>query len=414
VIYKAATNGLGRHQDDLSPGLFEIYAKNYYVANLLFILTLAFAKASLVFLIVRLSPVQNTRRICYALLALVALWAIIYLFLFAFQCSLPRPWDNTSDDTCNISISGLYYSFSATDMVTDLLVTLLPAYVIWNVQIPLRKRIAVIAVFGSRILSIVFMALRTAYLSQYINTPTDRSWEATTPQTWTQIVQCIAIITACVPCLKPFLESLESGFMDLSLTHHTGATYGNASSGSNGHRGVTASKSAISSKNKSNVESFAMDSFGSNNANDDHDVDGDDLNHSHHHQHRMRSRGMEKNLDRDIGIADGRYLDTDQSPVRPSAGGRRVSATESERALTAKSSTHSDEVVRDDGRGFSFGDVEAQHRRAGSRGPGGGVGGGNDGIRVTKEVEIRNEGSFDGRGLAGTEDHVYGSERRRW
>jgi hypothetical protein len=408
VIYKSATNGLGRHQDDLSQGLFEIYAKNYYVANLLFVLALAFAKASLVFLIVRLSPVQKTRRICYGLLALVALWAIIYLFLFAFQCSPPRPWDNTSDDTCNISISGLYYSFSATDIATDLMVTLLPAYVIWNVQIPLRKRIAVIAVFGSRILSILFMALRTAYLSQYLNTPTDRSWEATTPQTWTQIVQCIAIITACIPCLKPFLESLESGFMDLSLTHHTGATYGNASSGSNGHRGATASKSGISSKNKSNIESFAMNSFGSHNA-DDHDVD-DDINRSHH-QHRSRTRGMEKDLDRDIGIADGRYLDTDESPVRPSAGGRRVSATESERALTAKSSTHSDEVVRDDGRGFSFSDVEAAHRRAGSRGPG--VGGG-DGIRVTKEVEIRNEGSFDGRGLAGSEDHVYGAERRRW
>ncbi|KAL8959111.1 MAG: hypothetical protein Q9193_003968 [Seirophora villosa] len=65
-----------------------------------------------------------------------------------------------------------------------------------------------------------------------------------------QVVQSLSIITACIPCLKPFLESLESGMMRVDLRARSNGHYGygshnltNLSSKSNGKK----EKSALSS-----------------------------------------------------------------------------------------------------------------------------------------------------------------------
>lgn len=54
----------------------------------------------------------------------------------------------------------------------------------------------------------------------------------------TQVVQCLSIVTACVPYLKPFLDSLESGQMradDLRRRGKTGVSgYGGSGSNNSG------------------------------------------------------------------------------------------------------------------------------------------------------------------------------------
>lgn len=60
-----------------------------------------------------------------------------------------------------------------------------------------------------------------------------------------QVVQCLSIVTACVPYLKPFLDSLESGQMradDLRRRGKTGVSGygGSGGSGSNQRSGGTA------------------------------------------------------------------------------------------------------------------------------------------------------------------------------
>ena len=54
----------------------------------------------------------------------------------------------------------------------------------------------------------------------------------------TQVVQCLSIISACIPYLKPFLESLESGLMradDLRRRDNTGLYGSKGESGGSGY-----------------------------------------------------------------------------------------------------------------------------------------------------------------------------------
>jgi hypothetical protein len=186
--------------------------------------TIYFAKTSLLFLILRLTPARPTRRACHGVCFVITLWITGTIIAFALQCNLPRPWD-TRQHQCHVNIPALYYATGVGDILTDLSVIILPALVIWNVQIPARERWTVFAVFASRLVVVICTAVRLSTLPKYFGT-SDQSWAAVSPQTWIQVIQCLSIITTCIPCLKPFLESLESGFMDISMKGIVGPTYG--------------------------------------------------------------------------------------------------------------------------------------------------------------------------------------------
>ena len=252
VVHIAASHGLGQHQDALSEGSFAIYAKNYYISNILFLITIYFAKISLVFFIMRLTPVRTTIHICYGLIAGITAWTIATTIALALQCNPPRPWDyiETAKHTCNVNIPALYASIGAIDILTDLAIVLMPVVIVWNVQISLHQRFTVIGVFACRLAVCVCSALRLSSLPAYFHSA-DKSWEAVTPQTWTQVVQCLSIITACIPCLRSFLASLQSGFMDSSVKGVLGTTYGAGS----------LQGSALENANGTRTRSFPLTSF---------------------------------------------------------------------------------------------------------------------------------------------------------
>ncbi len=158
------------------------------------------------------------------------MWMLASVFSLAFQCPLPQPWDSMQLHlaTCEVNIGGLYYSIGAVDILSDIVIIVTPTIIVWNVQISRAQRFTVISVFGSRLAVCTCSALLLASIPEFLNSP-DRSWEAVTPQIWRQVVQCLSIITACIPCLRPFLASLESGFIDSSMRGVIGKTYGGGS-----------------------------------------------------------------------------------------------------------------------------------------------------------------------------------------
>ncbi|ERF74097.1 hypothetical protein EPUS_06366 [Endocarpon pusillum Z07020] len=237
AIHVSASNGLGRHIHTLSYDSYEIFAKAYYASDLLFLVTIYLAKVSLVVFIMRLTPSHNILYFCYGFITILTMWMLASVFSLAFQCSLPQPWDSMQLHlaTCEVNIAGLYYSIGAVDILSDIVIIVTPTIIVWNVQISRAQRFTVIGVFGSRLAVCTCSALLLASIPEFIKS-SDRSWEAVTPQIWRQVVQCLSLITACIPCLRPFLASLESGFIDSSMRGVIGKTYGGGSGHDTGDR----------------------------------------------------------------------------------------------------------------------------------------------------------------------------------
>lgn len=178
----------------------------------------------------RLTPSHKTLYFCYAFVTTQTLWMLGTVFSLAFQCPLPQPWlfMPLRSANCVVNITGVYYSIGAIDILSDLIIIATPAVIVRNVQISRRQRFTVIGVFSIRLVVCICSGLFLVSLPAFIRS-SDRTWEAVTPQIWRQVVQCLSIITACIPALRPFLASLESGFMDSSMDGVIGRTYGGLS-----------------------------------------------------------------------------------------------------------------------------------------------------------------------------------------
>jgi hypothetical protein len=242
TIHVSAFGGLGRHLDTLSYDSYEVFARAYYASDMLFAMTIYLAKVSLVLFIMRLSPSHRVVYSCLGLIAALTLWMLGIVFSLAFQCPLSRPWDfmPLHLEKCGVNIAAVYFSIGAVDILSDAIIIATPGFIVWNVQISRRQRCTVIGVFASRLAVCVCSGLLLVSIPAFIKS-TDRSWEALTPQIWRQAVQCTSIITACIPCLRPFLVSLESGFMDSSMQGVIGKTYGGGSGQGSGRNNGTGS-----------------------------------------------------------------------------------------------------------------------------------------------------------------------------
>jgi hypothetical protein len=123
--------------------------KYLYSSDILLIPTLAFAKASVILLIVAVNPQRNILLACYVLLGVVALWAVMGIFTLAFQCKLPRPWDYDSGRCINQQV--LLVFVGLINILTDIGVILLSFFLMRNVQVSVFRRWQVVGLFGTRI-----------------------------------------------------------------------------------------------------------------------------------------------------------------------------------------------------------------------------------------------------------------------
>lgn len=137
------------------PRGIQLTEQKYYTANILLILSITCAKASVILFFIKIIGWKSMWKVgrysSQALLAYAVLWGVASIFAVAFQCSNPRwalgPGDNT---TCN-DLYATQIGIRVTDMISDLAIALLPVLLMRILQTKLKSRLLVVALFGVRI-----------------------------------------------------------------------------------------------------------------------------------------------------------------------------------------------------------------------------------------------------------------------
>ncbi|KFX97039.1 hypothetical protein V495_01282 [Pseudogymnoascus sp. VKM F-4514 (FW-929)] len=233
ILHKAVLAGLGRHEANLFDGEIDTYNKYNYTYQILFIISIVLSKMSLLLFITRLTPNVATIKVGMVILVLIGVWGVATVFGFAFQCSLPQPWNITSGVCRNQA--ALYYATGVIDIFTDIILTILPVVILWGVQIQRKKRAIVMLVFMARMFVCLAEIPRLIYLSRYIGS-TDKPWYGANVAIWTQAVTHLSIVTACIPSLQHLLASMQSGVFNTALPagFEGGLSYTLESTGSGG------------------------------------------------------------------------------------------------------------------------------------------------------------------------------------
>ncbi|RAO73226.1 uncharacterized protein BHQ10_009238 [Talaromyces amestolkiae] len=266
IIFSGTQNGFGKLQSEMSAANFITVEKvatpfplstrstniggrqDLYSSDLLYILSLSLAKISVIQFLNKLCVAEIHKIICRWSSLLVAVWTIPVVFTLAFKCGASSPWD-LENGHC-IKIFDFWAAISPIDIITELVICLLPIYIVKPVQMRIGKKLTVVTAFIFRILVIITTIARLIFMSR-ADSLADMNTAAFATSITTQLTLCLSVMTACIPCLKPFLDAFDSGMLNVSLHERVDGSYSNSYSHSNAYALVSMTRGTKESRTRS-------------------------------------------------------------------------------------------------------------------------------------------------------------------
>ncbi|KAI8946018.1 hypothetical protein F4801DRAFT_593688 [Xylaria longipes] len=209
--------------------------KALYSGAILGILTLGVAKISLLVSLRMITPINWHRVVIHTVGIFTIAWVLTAVFSTAFQCPSPRQWDILGERCIDLRSVRTYIAIG--NILTDIALLAIPTIIIVPVQLTLGKRFTLLSGFWFRAGVIGATVAQVFYLQQlaldkeYLSTV----WQLVVSE---EVVYTTSIIATCIPFLKPFLLSLESGFLRADDENRRGDT-SLPSSSNNGSSGWT-------------------------------------------------------------------------------------------------------------------------------------------------------------------------------
>ena len=221
-------HGLGSQLSQVSGPDYESFQKAGYVWNILYVVSLLFGKAATLSLLLILSPNKAYRVPMLAVGCITALWAVCAVIASGFQCSLPHPYLITTN-TCFNQV-GFWDAVGTLDIITDFAIMILPTFLVHNLQLPRQKKIAVCFAFSFRVCAIGCAIWRLTQLHKLYDRSTDITFESWLPVIATILEVFFGVFSACVPHLRPFMDSIQAGYLSGVIQEGDGRFgYGNDS-----------------------------------------------------------------------------------------------------------------------------------------------------------------------------------------
>ncbi|KAI0436823.1 hypothetical protein F4803DRAFT_556614 [Xylaria telfairii] len=211
-----AENGGFNHAYNLDPAQSQYVLKINYISRPFGLLPLLTVKIAVGFLIFRILRGAASKRLVYGLWSLLALNTLIgildIIFTFA-QCKNPAAlWTPAIQSQCwSTEVKTVSSVTSASsNVLVDFVLAVTPAVKIWKLKLSLRKRLGLIALFGSGLLSVISASIKTYELAQSTKPQSDPTWAGYSLYAWTSAEILIIHFCASIPTYKPLWEGYKA------------------------------------------------------------------------------------------------------------------------------------------------------------------------------------------------------------
>ncbi|EWG48943.1 hypothetical protein FVEG_16365 [Fusarium verticillioides 7600] len=207
IIATNVRNGLGSHISTLSGEQISNFLRMFYFSTVVYNVTLAVIKTVFLLQYYRAIPVRQYKKTYIASVVLVTCWSLSQIFLNTFMCwPIASFWDVTIKGTCILNKSSFYVS-AAGNILTDILIMVLPIPVLRSLKLGRRQKWILMSVFCLGIFTCLISLVRIKFL----NIGTDITWHNVESASWSVSELCCGIICACVPTLRPLLSGHDRG-----------------------------------------------------------------------------------------------------------------------------------------------------------------------------------------------------------
>ncbi|PHH71188.1 hypothetical protein CDD82_6688 [Ophiocordyceps australis] len=197
----------------LGNALLTLDSQLFVPAPLLWAISAAFIKLSILFFYISIFTMANVRKAVYVVIFLTVALLIAVLFESFFLC---RPfaytWDKTIPGVCG-STQDAYLAIAIVNLITDLCVVALPMPLLWRLKLPQRKKIAISAILS---LGLVICAFTAARIKSVLDLdPMDFTYTMIPDLIFGALEIELGIINACLPLLRPLLLKFFGSGSDL-------------------------------------------------------------------------------------------------------------------------------------------------------------------------------------------------------
>ncbi|KAL3470420.1 hypothetical protein BJX99DRAFT_49563 [Aspergillus californicus] len=199
--------GCGRNVGEVDPSSVVVTLKTILPLEALYGIVMSLVKSSILLFLSGIFGTKRSFRISvYITLTIVWMWAISVVLETLLICRpLAFNWDTTIDGKCGAR-NATYVAAGTLNLVTDLMVMLLPLPHIWKLQLNVAKKLALTLVFCMGIFVSIISIIRLKALM-------DIDFDNITASVqmgvlWTVLEPELAVICANMPILKPVLSRM--------------------------------------------------------------------------------------------------------------------------------------------------------------------------------------------------------------
>ncbi|CEI63703.1 unnamed protein product [Fusarium venenatum] len=205
-------NGLGKKNHITTPEQWAVSSKCLIASTVFFLMTLTFAKCSVLALIRRIIDCRpgKSEPFCIALMAITAIWGVSSSLSFLTNCDPGSVLTVHNLDRCPHQ-RGRWLSIASLDIVTELLTLALIVQLVWSVNIGHSRKWQVVAAFSFRLPLIALTAVHVAYANKY-PLADEPQFAVTKTLMWQQIMVSWSLLSATSPNLKSFMSSFNIGW----------------------------------------------------------------------------------------------------------------------------------------------------------------------------------------------------------
>jgi hypothetical protein len=186
-----------------------------------------FIKLSILTLYKRLFSVPRMIIVANAIAAFVILWALGIFLVGALMClPVQKFWKPSIEGSC-IDPAKFYYGQQIPNILTDLIILIMPLKVVWALPISKTQRLLLSGVFMVGGLTLIFDIVRLVAMIEFTKAGPDITYNQIPVVVWTCIEAAVGITAACLPNLKPLFKVAHRQFWARIGSPRPGSKEGN-------------------------------------------------------------------------------------------------------------------------------------------------------------------------------------------
>ncbi|RKK19856.1 hypothetical protein BFJ65_g6568 [Fusarium oxysporum f. sp. cepae] len=199
--------GLGHHTWEQSKENYVAYMKAFYASVIVYNVAMCLVKIGILLQYRRVFAIPTLQALTFYGLVIMVAWTITIAFLNTLICvPVAKFWNSTLDGHCTDPLT-VWYVMAGFNLVTDITVFCMPLPVIGSLNLPRKQKIMLLAIFSIGFLTCAISIYRIRTLKTAASTK-DPNWDNVDAAIWSFLEVTLAIISSCLPTLRPLFSKL--------------------------------------------------------------------------------------------------------------------------------------------------------------------------------------------------------------